>query len=213
MTTKGRVKASIDRLTNSALLSNLTVYEDFPMKRKLFLFGMIACIAPALLAQPRPVERTTLPATMHNPAPPTFEAKYEGGMYGYSQKETGTLKFDDENGRLIFFGKDQKEKFFVPYRSMLIISPQTQSVSTTTGTVISVIPLPGAGLASLMREKRRYLVISFDDPDVDGAKGVMSFKLDNKELLDAVIQTLGEKARMMQRGDAYYRPKSVKAES
>ena len=67
-------------------------------------------------------------------------------------------------------------------------------------------------MAGLMREKRRYLVINFDDPDAEAAHGTMSFKLDNKDLLDSVIQTIGEKAKMTQRGDAYYRPRVVKTD-
>ncbi len=96
--------------------------------------------------------------------------------------------------------------FSIPYKSMLVVYPQSRSVRSTTGTVVSAIPLPGAGLAGLIREKRRYLVINYDDPDVD-AKGVVNFKLGNKELLNAVINTLGKKAELTQRGGAYYRPK------
>lgn len=182
------------------------------MKRTIFLLGLTACFSAVMSAQPRPVDKASQPAVVHRQAPPSFEAKYEGGMFGYSQKENGTLKFDDVNERLVFYGKDQKEKFHIPYRSMLVVSPQSRSVRSTTGTVISVVPLPGAGLAGLMREKRRYLVINFDDPDTDGARGIMSFKLDNKELLRSVIQTIGEKAKMTQRGDAYYRPRVVKTD-
>ena len=36
-----------------------------------------------------------------------LEAKYEGGMFGYSKKIQGTIKFDDANERLVFFGQDQ----------------------------------------------------------------------------------------------------------
>jgi hypothetical protein len=182
------------------------------MKRTIFLIGLAACFASVSFAQPRPVDKTAKPAAAHQQVPPSFAARYEGGMFGYSQKEKGTLKFDDANERLVFYGKDQKEKFYIPYRSMLVVSPQSRSVRSTTGTVISVVPLPGAGLAGLMREKRRYLVINFDDPDAEGAKGVMSFKLDNKELLQSVIQTIGEKAKLTQRGDAYYRPRVVKTD-
>ena len=130
-------------------------------------------------------------------------------MFGYSQREEGTLKFDDENSRLVFYGKDQKEKFAIPYAAMMVIYPQSKSVRTTTGTVVSAIPLPGAGLAGLMREKRRYLVVQFADPDVERAQGVINFKLDNKELLDSVIHAIAEKAQLTQRGDAYYRPKKA----
>jgi hypothetical protein len=79
-------------------------------------------------------------------------------------------------------------------------------VTSTTGTVVSHIPLPGAGLGSYIKEKRQYLVVQFKDPDAD-VEGLVNFKVDNKELLDSVIQTLGQKAQMQQRGDAYYRPR------
>jgi hypothetical protein len=33
----------------------------------------------------------------------SFKAKYEGGMFGFSEKETGTMKFDGSNQRLGLF--------------------------------------------------------------------------------------------------------------
>jgi len=183
------------------------------MRKIIIAFGILTFCAVFGFAQPRPVDKSASPVNAaKRPAPPSFEAKYEGGMFGFSQKEEGSLKFDDANERLVFFGKDQKEKFHIPYRSMMVVYPQSKSVRSTTGTVISVVPLPGAGLAGLMREKRRYLVINFDDPDAEAAHGTMSFKLDSKDLLDSVIQTIGEKAKMTQRGDAYYRPRVVKTD-
>lgn len=175
----------------------------------LFVFGLFVCAA-SVSAQVRPMEKSEAKSetktVQKTPAPASFTAKYEGGMFGFDKKETGTLKFDDINERMVFFGKDQKEMFSIPYKSMLIIYSQSKSVRSTTGTVISAIPLPGAGLAGLIRKKRRYLVINFDDPDVN-ARGLVNFKLDNKELLNSVIDTLGKKAEMSPRGDAYYRPK------
>jgi len=181
------------------------------MKNIFLLAGFLTLFSVCAIAQPRPIEQKKPAPTPKTQAPESFEAKYEGGMFGYSTKETGTLKFDDFNSRLVFYGKDQKEKFSVPYAAMLVIYPQSQSVQSTTGAVASHIPLPGAGLLGLMREKRRYLVVQFDDPDVD-AKGLINFKLENKELLDAVLSTLGEKAKLEQRGDAYYRPKKAKSD-
>ncbi len=70
------------------------------------------------------------------------------------------------------------------------------------------IPLPGAGLAGLIRSKKSYLVVHFSDPEVD-VKGVVSFKLENKDLLGRVINTLGEKAKLTPRGGAFYRTKPV----
>ena len=66
-------------------------------------------------------------------------------------------------------------------------------------------------LGGLIKEKKRYLIVQFADRDAD-VSGTVSFKLDNLKLLESVIQTLGEKAKMMQRGDAYYRPRTVRNE-
>lgn len=173
------------------------------MKKLILLFGAILCFSAVAFAQPRPVEKSQ----NTKPAPASFEAKYEGGIFGYSKKQKGTLKFDDENSRFVFYGEDQKEKFTIPYKSMLVIYPSEKKVQSGTGRAISAVPLMGAGLGgSLLTKKKHYLVIQFDDPDVD-AKGVTNFLIDTDELLESVIRTLGEKAQLSQRGDAFYRPR------
>lgn len=171
---------------------------------------MVMISAVLSFAQVRPVESDKTQSAPVRTAPESFSAKYEGGMYGFSKKEDGTLKFDDGNERLVFMDKDQREKFAIPYKSMLVIFPQSQSVQSTTGKVVSVIPYAGL-LGGFIKEKRRYLIINFDDPDVD-AKGMVNFKLDDKDLLDSVLARLATEAELKQRGDAYYRPKAVKIE-
>lgn len=177
------------------------------MKKLVFLSIVALAFAVTAYGQPRPIEKEAKPSNI-KPAPESFAAKYEGGMFGFTDKESGTLQFDEINERIVFLGKDQKEMFGIPFDAILIISPQSNSVTSTTGSVVSMIPLPGAGLGSLIKEKRRYLVVQFNDPDAD-AKGLVNFKLENKELLDSVIETLAKKANLTQRGDAYYRPKKV----
>lgn len=159
-------------------------------------------------AQPRPIDKTQPPAVVVAPAPASFAAKYEGGIFGFNEKQSGTLKFDDPNERIVFHGKDGREKFSIPYKALVVISPQSRSVRSTAGTVISAIPLPGAGFASLLRSKKRYLLVNFSDPDAD-IQGLANFKLANKELLASVLQTLGQKAKLTPRGDAYYRPRGA----
>ena len=182
------------------------------MNRILLLFVSLVLSVTAVVAQPRPAESTPKPSAPASTAPPSFTAKYEGGMFGFTKREVGTLKFDDDNERLVFFGKDQKEKFHIPYKSVLVIYPQSRSVTSNTGNIVRHIPLPGAALGGLIREKRRYLVMQFDDPDVEAARGLVNFKLEDKALLDSVMQSLAGKAKLMQRGDAYYRPKKIKNE-
>lgn len=179
------------------------------MKFTHYAFLTILVFASFAAAQPRAIEKTAAPTNV-KPAPATFAAKYEGGVFGFDRKETGTLKFDDVNERLVFFGEDGKEKFGIPYQAMLIVYADEKSVTSTTGNVVKYIPLPGAGLAGLIKEKKRYLVMQFDDPDVD-AKGTTSFKLEDKDLLESVVHAVGQKAKMKLRGEAYIRPKVVKA--
>jgi len=140
--------------------------------------------------------------------PTSFEARYEGGVFGASAKESGTLKLDDINERVIFYKKDQKEMFSIPYSALLVIYPDSKESVSKTGNVVSRLPLPGAGLAGLITSSTKYLIVNFDDPDID-AKGTANFKFDNKDLLLTFINTLGPKAKMKQRGDAYYKPKNA----
>ena len=184
------------------------------MKRIYFLILALCAFAGAAFAQPRPVEpASTLPSNPKAlpiaPAPASFAAKYEGGMFGFSKKEEGTLKFDDDNQRLIFIGKDQKEKFHIPYDAVLVIYPQSKSVTSTAGQIVKNVPLPGAMLGGLIKEKRSYMILHFEDPDIEAARGIVNFKLATKELLDSVIQSLAGKADLAQRGDAFYRPKKI----
>jgi hypothetical protein len=70
------------------------------------------------------------------------------------------------------------------------------------------MPLPGAGLFDLMSKSTKFAILNFDDPDID-AKGNASFRFDDKERLLDFIHNLGIRAKMLQRGDAYYRPKKA----
>jgi len=178
------------------------------MKKLLFIVCVALAASTFALAQPRPADKTANPNV--KAAPETFAAKYEGGLFGFGDKIDGSLKFDDANNRLVFLGKEKREMFSIPFESLLVIYPNSTSVTSTTGSVISHIPLPGAGLASLMKDKKRYLVVQFDDPDAD-VKGAVNFKLGNKELLESVIQTLGTKAKLTPRGDSFYRPRTPKS--
>lgn len=181
--------------------------------KSIFLTILFAvCFSMVAAAQPRPVEKPSKAEVKAAPAPESFDARYEGGMIGYSAKVDGSLKFDDANQRLIFRGKDQKEMFGIPYDALLALYPQSQSVTTTTGNVISHIPIMGAGLGGFIKEKRRYIIIQFDDPDVN-IRGTTNFRVEDKELLDSAIQTLADKAKLVQRGDAFYRPKAAKSDT
>jgi len=175
----------------------------------LFAF-LIAVCAVSAQAQPRPIGSSTTTAKAA-PAPESFGAKYEGGLFGFNDKQMGTLKFDDANDRLVFFGKEQKELFGIPYDALLVIYPQSQSVTSTTGNVLKNLPLPGASLAGFIKEKRSYLIIQCEDPDID-VKGVVNFKLESKDLLDSVLRSLAERAKLTQRGDAFYRPRAKAVE-
>jgi hypothetical protein len=172
--------------------------------RYLFLVAMFTVVAIAAQAQPRPVDRS---ATIPDNAPDVFSARYEGGLFGNGAKEKGTLKIDDANERLLFFRPgEQKEMFEIPYAALVVIYPDSKESVPQSGKVIQALPIPGAGLAGLMSKSVKYANLSFDDPDIE-AKGSASFRFDTKEQLLLFISKLGTKAKMAQRGDAYYRRK------
>lgn len=143
-----------------------------------------------------------------SPAPKSFEAQYQGGLFGFAEKLKGTLNFDDANSRLVFRNKENKEVFALPYKSLTLVQGSSSSYTPTGASIASAIPVPGAGLLGLLKSKHRYLAVQYSDPDSDAAGGT-SFKVENKELLQSIIYTLGEKAELKQRGDAFYRPRET----
>jgi hypothetical protein len=165
---------------------------------------MLAIFGIAAHGQPRPVDRST---TVPDNAPDVFSARYEGGLFGNGSKEKGTLKIDEANQRLLFFRPgEQKEMFEISYGSLVVIYPDSKESVPQSGKVIGALPIPGAGLAGLMSKSTKYANLTFDDPDVE-AKGSASFRFDSKEDLLIFINKLGSRAKMVQRGDAYYRRK------
>jgi hypothetical protein len=141
--------------------------------------------------------------TVAAPAPQNVKAKYEGGLFGYNKKQTGTLNFDDEGRRLIFRDKAQKEYISIPYKAIAAAYADTKSRRPTAATVIgsaSIYTLP----ALLFKKKYRYLTMQFNDPDTQ-VQGVTSFKLENKELLASILEAVARKAELTPRGEAYVR--------
>lgn len=182
------------------------------------LLALVSVASTAALAQrPRAAADAQTPAadpkaTPPPPAPATLKAKYEGGVSGYMKKQTGTLNFDDASQRLVFRNKEGREYLALPYASVASVWPDTKARRTTAGTVVTYIPMPyGANLLGLlMREKQRFLVIQYHDPDTD-AQGVTSFKLDNKQVLASAVHTLATKAELKPRGESYVRDKNKAA--
>jgi hypothetical protein len=142
------------------------------------------------------------------PAPATVKAKYEGGMVGYKKAE-GTLNFDDANSRLVFRDKLGHEVFGIAYGSVVMAWPDTKSSTSTTGRVLASTVPYGLGLPGLlMKNKSRYMNVRYQDPDT-GTEGATSFKISDKPLLASVLDTLGDKAGLALRGDAYVRHKDA----
>jgi hypothetical protein len=156
-------------------------------------------------AQPRPADKT--PTSVPTNAPTIYEARYEGGLFGTTKKENGALSFDDANERVVFL-REGKEMFSIPYDALLMLYPDSKDSVPQSGKVISALPLPGAGLANLMNKSTKYANMTFQDPDIQ-VNGTASFRFKEKEKLLMFINTLGVKAKMKQRGDAFYKPRSA----
>jgi hypothetical protein len=146
------------------------------------------------------------------PAPQTVTAKYEGGVFGYTKKMDGTLSFDDQNRRLVFRDKKtQQEKISINYDAIASAFADTQSKRPIAADVLgraSIFTLP----ALLIKKKFRYLTLQYND-EHSNATGITSFKLENKEILASVLNTLAQKAGMTQRGEIFVRNKSAAAKT
>jgi hypothetical protein len=172
---------------------------------------VLATIATTAFAQkPRTVTPDNTPGAMPTPAPApsTMKAKYEGGVFGFPNKKTGTLTIDTTNNRLIFSDGKHTELFSIPFGSITGAYGDTHSVQPAAATVISHVPLYGAAAAGLVKTKVRYLTIQYDDPDSKAA-GATSFRLENKDILDSVLFTVANKAGLTQRGQIYIRKKDT----
>ncbi len=78
----------------------------------LFVFCLFVCAA-SVSAQPRPMDKKPEPnSTPRTSVPAFYNAKYEGGMFGFGDSEKGTLRFDDTNERLVFFWQRPKGNVF-----------------------------------------------------------------------------------------------------
>ena len=183
------------------------------LERLRFVAGLVLAmmIAGATPAQrPRTINQDKAETAANVPSPPpapqTVKAKYEGGVFGYNKKIDGTLNFDDANQRLVFKDSKQKELLFVPYNAVTGAYADTHSVRPAAATVASNIPSIYALPAHFVKTKVRYLTLQYDDPD-SKVKGVTSFKLENKDILDSVLNTLAGKAGLNKRGDVFVKKK------
>lgn len=183
------------------------------MKKLIFCLTFTVFCFVSAYAQPRMIEKK--PDKKNDPAyfsQTSFKVQYEGGMFGFTRKEIGTLKFDDANFRAVFFDTNDKERFAIPYKNISLLYPGASSSQSTSGRVVQNVPLPGAGIAGmLMKEKKKFMVVGFDDEEMN-KRTVINFKLENQEAVDKAIHTLGEKAELQSRGDSYYRPASKTAD-
>jgi hypothetical protein len=159
---------------------------------------------PSDVRKSAPPAGTTATAAAVAPAPQSVKVKYEGGLFGYNKKQTGTLNFDDESSRLVFRDKEQKEYISIPYKSIAAAYADTKSRRPTAATVIGSVPSIFALPARFIRKKYRYLTMQFSDPDTQ-VQGVTSFKVDDKEMLASILEAVARKAELTPRGEAYVR--------
>ena len=174
----------------------------------IFLSGAMAATAPA--QRPRSVSSSSQTGTTAGPTPPpapqTVKAKYEGGVFGHTKTKEGTLTFDDTNRRLLFRANDQKEEIFFPYDAITSAFADTKSRRPAAATAASAVPLIYTFPAGFIKHKVHYLTLQFSDPDTHVA-GVTSFRLDNKDMVASVLNTLAQKAGLTPRGQVYVKRK------
>jgi len=169
---------------------------------------LLGALLTGVFAQ-RPRSTDSQPAAQKpavKPAPKTFKAKYEGGVFGYRKTMQGTLTFDDANNRLLFKDKNPPKEISIPYEAVTSAFADSKKVQPAAATVASNVPSIYALPARFIKHKVRYLTVQYSDPN-SNVSGITSFKIDDKELLESVLVTLAEKTNMTIRGDVYVRTK------
>lgn len=161
---------------------------------------------------PETAAKTPASQASPSPAPKTFKAKYEGGVFGYRKVMEGTLTFDDTNERLLFRNEQQKEVFFIPYANVTQEFADTQSRRPKAASILGSVPMiyvPNP--IGFIKTKVRYVTVQFYD-DYSHVNGITSFRVENMELCESVVATLAQKAGLEPRGEIYTRPKATSAE-
>lgn len=177
--------------------------------RIIFTLLLLGALSTGAFAQrPRTTESEPAKAPPAKQAPKTVKAKYEGGVFGYKKTMEGTLTFDDDNNRLVFKDKKPPKEISIPYDSITSAFVDSTKKRPTAATVASNVPTIYSLPARFIKTKVRYLTLQYNDPD-SHISGVTSFKLEDKETLEAVIATLAEKAGMTLRGDVYVKKRDV----
>jgi hypothetical protein len=171
-----------------------------------FLLG--ALLTSIAAQRPRTMDPDTSTKREPRPAPKSFKAKYEGGVFGYNKTMEGTLTFDDVNNRLIFKDKKTPKEIPIPYDAITSAFADTHKRQPAAATVASQVPTIYSLPARFIKTKVQYLTLQYNDPD-SKMSGITSFKLEDKELLASVIATLAAKANMTQRGDIYVKKKDA----
>lgn len=175
----------------------------------LLVLPILASSSTAFAQRPRAVTNDTPPPVATTPppapAPATVKAKYEGGVFGFPNKKDGKLSLDERNKRLVFGDDKKKEIFSIPYGSISGAYGDTHAVQPAAASVASHVPYVGIP-AALIKTKVRYLTVQYNDPD-SNASGVTSFRLESKELLDSVLNTLATNAGLIRRGEIFIRKK------
>jgi len=169
---------------------------------------LLGALLTGVFAQ-RPRSMDSQPAAQKpavKPAPKTFKAKYEGGVFGYRKTMQGTLTFDDANNRLLFKDKNPPKEISIPYEAITSAFADSKKVQPAAATVASNVPSIYSLPARFIKHKVRYLTVQYSDPN-SNVSGITSFKIDDKDLLESVLVTLAEKTNMTIRGDVYVRTK------
>src|ERR1043166_6975005 len=102
--------------------------------------SVLLLLSAALGQRPRTLNDEPATPTKTAPAPSTFKAKYEGGVFGHPNKMSGTLTLDDANNRLVFRDGKQKERMSIPYKSLTGAYADTHSVRPAAATVANAVP-------------------------------------------------------------------------
>src|SRR5947209_14879365 len=99
------------------------------MKKAIFAALCVGVLSAVAFSQPRAPEKAQTVSTATE-----WQVRYEGGVFGSSNKEHGTIKVDEANQRVIFVRQsDGREMYSIPYEALIVLYSVSESDSPQSG--------------------------------------------------------------------------------
>jgi hypothetical protein len=172
--------------------------EGFPESFKSKMEALFAITTILKLPLSNEKNIPTLPKLGKTASIPIVSGQIFKARYKDWENETikGTLEFDDDYKQLVFRDKNAKVTHQFNYSDIKLANPSLNSNRSTTGSVVSGIPLPGISiLGENLRKKSFYLTIGFFVNNDSSNLEIKIFQLESLESTNAIVKMINERIK------------------